>query len=263
MKKILIALLLSLGLTACSGQSGSDTKEIKVGASPVPHTEILEFIKEDLESQNIEMEIVEFDDYLTPNLALDDGSIDANFFQHEPYMVDNAQTNKLEIVSLGPVHIEPLALYSDDYDSIEDIPQGGLIIIPNDPTNCARALMLLDKYDLIELEDPTDINATEQDIKSNPNNYQFNALEAAAIPSALQDCDAAVINSNYALGHGLVPTEDGLIIEDKDNPFANIVAVRKGEENNEEFQILIDTLQSEKVKQYIEEEYQGEIIPAF
>lgn len=264
MKKLILLSLAALSLVACSQtKEAQETRTLKVGATPVPHAQLLELIDGDLEAQGIDLEIVEFNDYLTPNLALADGSIDANFFQHEPYLIDNMETNNLDLVSLGAVHIEPLALYSDKFTSIEDLPEGGEILIPNDPTNGARALMLLADNGLISLEDPDDIKATEKNITANPKNFKFTALEAAAIPSSYKDADAAIINSNFALNADLVPTEDGLIIEGKDNPFANIVAVRAGEENDEDLQALIKAFQSDKVKKYIEEEFKGEIIPAF
>ena len=232
MKNILLTALLSLGLVACSGGTTEEATEavennqvetteaaggekdlvkIKVGATPVPHAELLELVKEDLASEGIELEIVEFNDYLTPNLALNDGSIDANFFQHEPYFVDNIETNNLDLISLGKVHLEPLALYSDKYKSLDELPEGAEIFIPNDPTNGARALLLLDSNGLIKLKDPSDINATERDIAENPKNLKFTALEAAAIPSSYKDADGAIINSNFALKADLSPTEDGII----------------------------------------------------
>lgn len=284
MKNILLTALLSLGLVACSGGTTEEATEavennqvetteaaggekdlvkIKVGATPVPHAELLELVKEDLASEGIELEIVEFNDYLTPNLALNDGSIDANFFQHEPYFVDNIETNNLDLISLGKVHLEPLALYSDKYKSLDELPEGAEIFIPNDPTNGARALLLLDSNGLIKLKDPSDINATERDIAENPKNLKFTALEAAAIPSSYKDADGAIINSNFALKADLSPTEDGIIIEDKNSPYANLIAIRKEDENREELQTLLKVLQSDKVKKYIEETYKGEILPAF
>lgn len=284
MKNILLTALLSLGLVACSGAATEEATEavennqvetsevaegekdlvkIKVGATPVPHAELLELVKDDLASEGIELEIVEFNDYLTPNLALNDGSIDANFFQHEPYFVDNIETNNLDLISLGKVHLEPLALYSDKYKSLDELPEGAEIFIPNDPTNGARALLLLDSNGLIKLKDPSDINATERDIAENPKNLKFTALEAAAIPSSYKDADGAIINSNFALKADLSPTEDGIIIEDKDSPYANLIAIRKEDENKEELQTLLKVLQSDKVKKYIEETYKGEILPAF
>ena len=240
-----------------------DLVKIKVGATPVPHAELLELVKEDLASEGIELEIVEFNDYLTPNLALNDGSIDANFFQHEPYFVDNIETNNLDLISLGKVHLEPLALYSDKYKSLDELPEGAEIFIPNDPTNGARALLLLDSNGLIKLKDPSDINATERDIAEKKKNLKFTALEAAAIPSSYKDADGAIINSNFALKADLSPTEDGIIIEDKNSPYANLIAIRKEDENREELQTLLKVLQSDKVKKYIEETYKGEILPAF
>lgn len=282
MKKLLLAGILSLGLVACSGGTenteavennqventdpeggGKDLVKLKVGATPVPHAELLELVKEDLVAEGIDLEIVEFNDYLTPNLALNDGSIDANFFQHEPYFVDNIETNNLDLISLGKVHLEPLALYSDKYDSLDDLPEGAEIFIPNDPTNGARALLLLDSNGLIKLKDSSDINATERDIAQNPKNFKFTALEAAAIPSSYKDADGAIINSNFALKADLSPTEDGIIIEDKDSPYANLIAIRREDENKEELQSLLKALQSEKIKKYIEETYKGEILPAF
>lgn len=284
MKNILLTALLSLGLVACSGGTTEEATEavennqvetteaadgekdlvkIKVGATPVPHAELLELVKEDLASEGIELEIVEFNDYLTPNLALNDGSIDANFFQHEPYFVDNIETNNLDLISLGKVHLEPLALYSDKYKSLDELPEGAEIFIPNDPTNGARALLLLDSNGLIKLKDPSDINATERDIAENSKNLKFTALEAAAIPSSYKDADGAIINSNFALKADLSPTEDGIIIEDKNSPYANLIAIRKEDENREELQTLLKVLQSDKVKKYIEETYKGEILPAF
>src|SRR5699024_4683463 len=197
MKNILLTALLSLGLVACSGAATEEATEavennqvetsevaegekdlvtIKVGATPVPHAELLELVKDDLASEGIELEIVEFNDYLTPNLAINDRSIDANLFQHEPYFVDNIETNNLDLISLGKVHLEPLALYSDKYKSLDELQEGAEIFIPNDPTNGARALLLLDSNGLIKLKDPSDINATERDIAENPKNLKFTAL---------------------------------------------------------------------------------------
>lgn len=283
MKKTLLALLLALGLVACSSpseepaveetevseqgevskQGAGDPVTIKVGATPVPHAELLDLVKEDLEAEGIIVEVVEFNDYLTPNLALADGSLDANFFQHEPYFIDNIEANDLDLVSIGNVHLEPLALYSAEYKSLDEIPEGAEIFIPNDPTNGARSLQLLANNGLIELKDPSDINATERDIVGNPKNIKITALEAAAIPSSYQDAGAAVINSNFAMSADLSPTEDGLVIESIDSPYANLVAVRTEDAEKPELQALIKALQSEKVRTYIEETYKGEILPAF
>ncbi len=264
-KKLLIILTIILTLTFFTGcnKKNSDENTIKIGVSPIPHSEIIEFVKEDLKKEGINVEIVEFTDYLTPNKALNDGDIDANFFQHEPYMNDCVEKDNLDIISLGPVHIEPMGLFSTKYDNIDDLKDGSTIAIPNDATNGGRALLLLEKYDLIKLDNKAGLLATENDIIENPKNLKIEALEAAQLPRILKDVDGAIINGNYALEADLVPTEDALIIEEKDSPFANIVAIRKGEENEQKFKILMNYLQSAKVKKFIEENYDGALIPAF
>jgi len=169
----------------------------------------------------------------------------------------------VNLVSIGAVHIEPMGLYSSKYESIDQIEEGAEIAIPNDATNGGRALMLLEKAGLIKLDEKAGILATENDIIDNPKNLKFTPLEAAQLPRVLQDVDGAVINGNYALEAGLTPTKDAIFLEDKDSPYANIVAVRKGEENQEKFKKLMKALQSEKVKKFIEETYEGGVIPAF
>lgn len=266
MKKVLLTTLiivLTLVLLTGCGKKENNENTIKIGVSPVPHSEIIKFIQSDLEKDGVKIEIVEFTDYLTPNKALDEGDIDANFFQHKPYMDDCVEKENLDIVSLGPVHIEPMGLFSSKYDNIEDLEDGSTIAIPNDATNGGRALLLLEKYGIIELNNEAGLLATENDIIKNPKNLKFEALEAAQLPRILNDVDGAIINGNYALEAGLVPTKDALIIEEKDSPFANIIAVRKGEENQDKFKILMKHLQSDKVKKFIEENYKGAIIPAF
>ncbi|MDO5717846.1 MAG: MetQ/NlpA family ABC transporter substrate-binding protein [Tissierellia bacterium] len=266
MKKVLVALVLvlTLGLTACGEKSGGgESESIKIGVTPVPHAEIIEIIKDDLKKEGVDVEIVEFNDYFVPNISLADGSIDANFFQHEPFFNENKESKNLDLVSIGVVHIEPIALYSDKYKSIDDLEEGAQILIPNDPTNGARALVLLEKAGLIKLKDSGDINATENDIVENPKNFEFTALEAAAIPKAYKDAGAAVINSNFAIKAGLNPVKDGLVIEDSDSPYANLVAVRAGEENEAKFKKLMDALHSDKVKKFLEDKYEGAIVPAF
>ncbi len=299
MKKILlvISLVLALALTACSGEEKKteepekvetevaktetddkdgkeDDKEvdekvdgekevIKIGVTPVPHAEIIELVKDDLEEQGIDVEIIEFNDYVTPNMSLADGSIDANFFQHEPYFKDMTESKNLDLVSIGNVHIEPIALYSDKYDSLDDLPEGAQILIPNDPSNGSRALLLLESAGLIKLSDPTDVNATENDITENPKNLKFTALEAASIAKAYKDADAAVINSNFAILAGLNPVENGLIMEKVDSPYANLVAVRTEDKDLEKFKKLMDALHTDKVKDFLKEKYEGAIVPAF
>ena len=265
MKKIsLIFLTLILTFTLFTGCGKEEnSNKIKIGVSPVPHSEIIEFIKDDLEKDGVEVEIVEFTDYIIPNKALDDKDIDANFFQHEPYMNDFREKENLDIVSLGAVHIEPMGLFSTKHDNINDLKDGSTIAIPNDATNGGRALLLLEQNGLIKLDDKAGLLATENDIVENPKNLEIEALEAAQLPRVLNDLDGAIINGNYALEADLVPTEDALILEEKDSPFANIIAIRKGEENEEKFKILMKHIQSDKVKKFIEDNYEGTLIPAF
>lgn len=259
---LIIVLSVSL-LTACSGGKTSTSNKIVIGVSPDPHAKLIELIVDDLEKEDIEVEIKEFTDYVTPNLALDDGDLDANFFQHTPYLKDFIEKEGVELASIGGVHVEPMALYSDKINSIDELEDGAEIAIPNDTVNGGRALILLEAHGLIKLEEGAGLEATERDIAENPKNLTFTPLEAAIIPRALDDVDAAIINGNYALEQGLNPVNDGIIIEDADSPYANIVAVRKGEENMERFKKLMEALQSEKVKNFIEEEYDGAIVPAF
>ncbi|WP_416198226.1 MAG: Lipoprotein [Sporanaerobacter sp.] len=259
---LLILVLCTSIFTACEKKESSENT-IKIGVSPVPHGEIIEYIQDDLKKEGINLEIIEFTDYVKPNLSLAEGEIDANFFQHEPYMNEFASEQNINIISLGKIHVEPLGLYSSKYSSIEELKDNSTIAIPNDPTNGGRALILLEKHGLIKLKDGAGLSATEKDIIENPKNLSFQPLEAAGLPRILRDVDGAVINGNFAIEAGLVPTKDALILEDKDSPYANIIAVRSGEENEERFQKLLKILQSEKVKKFIEEKYDGGVIPAF
>lgn len=258
----LTALLVLTSLVGC-GNNESRDNIIKIGVSPRPHRELVELIVDDLKEEGIELEIIEFDDYVKPNLALAEKELDANFFQHEPYMNNFKEENNIDIISIGGVHIEPMGLYSVKYENISELEDNCEIAIPNDPTNGGRALLLLEKYGLIKLDPDAGILATENDIVENPKNLKFTALEAAYLPRVLNEVDAAVINGNYALEASLVPTEDALILEDKDSPYANIIAVRTGEEKEEKFIKLMEALQSDKVRKFIEENYEGGVIPAF
>lgn len=263
MKKYLLALIavLALTLSACS-KSESDDNVIRIGVSPEPHAKIVELIKDDLEKEGITLEIEEFTDYVTPNLALAEGDLDANFFQHEPYMEDFKKENDIDIVSIGAVHIELMGLYSSKYESIDEIEEGAEIAIPNDATNGGRALLLLADAGIITLSEDATILATENDIVENPKNLKFTPLEAAQLPRVLDDVDGAIINGNYALEAGLSPLKDGILVESKNSPYANIVAVRAGEENEEKFIKLMEALQSDEVREFIENNYEG-LIPAF
>lgn len=245
------------------GRRRDTSKVIRVGATPVPHSEILEIIKTDIEAKGYKLEIVEFTDYVTPNLALNDGEIDANFFQHIPYMNRFAKDRNLSLVSAGNIHVEPFGLYSRKYSGIEDFPRGAVIAIPNDPSNGGRALLLLESKGLIKLDPNAGLNATELDVIDNPRGFVFRALEAAQLPRVLRDVDGALINGNYALESGLNPVKDSILLEGADSPYANIVTVLSKNIESEKTKILIEALQSDKVKDFIVERYSGGVVPAF
>ncbi|TCK92489.1 D-methionine transport system substrate-binding protein [Natranaerovirga hydrolytica] len=270
MKKQLIAVLIIIGIifTGCQTQTTETTQEeesvqLVIGATPVPHAELLEVAKEILAEKNIELVIREFTDYVTPNMALDEGQLDANFFQHLPYMENFAMNNNIELLSVASVHIEPMGLYSRTLESIDELQEGATIAIPNDATNEGRALLLLQAEGLITLEDEEGFTQTPVNIVDNPKNLSFIELEAAQLPRVLIDVDAAVINTNFALEGGLNPMEDALFIEDKDTPYGNILVVRPEDEDNEAIQELVKALKSEAIKAFIDENYQDAIIPAF
>ena len=273
MKKTVWALagLLALGalVAGCSGEKkeaaqSSDKKVVlKVGATPVPHAEILNEIKPLLAKDGIDLQIIEFTDYVKPNLSLNDKEIDANFFQHEPYLKKFAADRKLDLVNLVAVHIEPMGVYSKKLKDIKSVPDGAKVAIPNDPTNGGRALNILAKAGLIKLKDGVGISATVGDIVENPKNLKITEAEAAMLPRTLDDVDLAVNNSNFAMEANLNPTKEAQFIEPKESHNANIVAERKGHENRKEIQALKKALTSPEVKKFIEEKYKGAVIPAF
>ncbi|TLD96331.1 ABC transporter substrate-binding protein [Helicobacter jaachi] len=275
MKKILalVAFIgMGLALIGCGDDKKSaqaDTKDnaqekvvLKVGATPVPHAEILEFIKPDLAQEGIDLQIVSFTDYVTPNASLNDGSLDANFHQHKPFL-DSLKADKgFELESIATIHVEPIGLYSKKYKSIDELPQGASIAIPNDPSNGARALLLLDAKGLIKLKDSSNLAATELDIVENPKEFKIKPMDAALLPRTLDDVDGAVINGNYALQAGL-KSSDALILEGAESPYANILVIQSKRLDDANLKKLKNALQSQKVKDFIIEKYQGEIVPAF
>lgn len=236
---------------------------LKVGASPVPHAEILEFVKPILEKQGIKLEIQEMTDYVTPNEAVYDKQLDANFFQHKPYLDEFNKEKGTNLVAVAKVHIEPMGLYSNKIKNIKQLRDGAVIAIPNDPTNSGRALLLLQKYNIIKLREGAPLTATEKDIVDNPKHIKFQELDAAQLPRILQDVDGAVINGNYALDAKLNPLKDALILEDKDSPYANILVTRPDNKNNPAIKALAKALNSPEVKKFIEDKYKGAIVPAF
>ena len=268
MKKIiaiLLALTLVLSLAAC-GKKESDAKTIKVGATPAPHAEILEVVKEALAKDGWTLEIVEFDDYIIPNTSLEEGELDANYFQHITYMNDFNVANGTHLVSAAAIHYEPMGLYAGKCASLDALPDGAKIAVPNDATNEARALLLLEQEGLITLKEGVGITATKDDIVSNPKNLEIYEAKAELITTMLQDVDLAVINGNYAIDAGL-KIADALAVESADGAaaqaYVNVLAVKEGNENSEKIQALVKALMSEEVKAYIEETYNGAVVPMF
>lgn len=246
-----------------TGGGGQETVTLKVGASPSPHAKILEHVKPALEKEGVNLEIVEFTDYVLPNTQVDSKEIDANFFQHKPYLDNEIKERKLDLESVIAVHVEPLGAYSKTITSVDELKDGAVVAIPNDPSNAGRALTLLSKNGVIKLEDETKLEATAKDIVENPKNLEFKEVEAAMLPRMLDELDLAVINTNYALEAGLDPTKDALFIEDKENPYANLLVARPDNKDSDAIQKLAKALTSEDVKTFIEEEYKGAVIPAF
>ena len=269
MKKRLLALVLTLTfaiagvLTGCGSKSG----KLVVGATPSPHAEILKEVQSVLKEKGIELEIKEFTDYVQPNLSLQDKNLDANYFQHQPYLDDFNAKNKTELVSAAQIHYEPLGLYPGKVKSLDAIADGITIAVPNDTTNEARALLLLETIGLIKVNPDAGLNATVKDITENPKNIKIKELEAAQLTRALQDVDLAVINGNYAIQAGFNAAKDALAKEEANSvaakKFANIIAIRKGDENREDIKALIEALKSDKVKKFIEEKYKGSVVAIF
>lgn len=279
--KFIISLILSLsivgGLLAGCGNndaagkkadtdSAQELEVIKVGASITPHAEILRSVSDELEKQGYKLEVVEYNDYIIPNTALESGELDANYIQHLPYLEDFNKENGTDIVSVADIHYEPFGIYAGKSDSLENLKEGAVIAVPNDTTNEARALLLLQDQGLIKLKENAGLTATVKDIADNPKNFEIKELEAAQVPKALQDVDVAAINTNYALEANL-KLSDALASEGADSlaakTYANIIAVKEGNENTEKIKALIDTVKSEQVKKFIEDKYDGAVVPIF
>lgn len=262
MKRMLVVVVavLLLGAVACTK---SKTQTLKVGATPVPHAEILNLVKDDLQKEGITLEVVEFTDYVTPNIALNDKQLDANFFQHLPYLETFAKDRNMDLVSAGGIHVEPLGLYSGKIKNITELADGAVIAIPNDPTNEGRALLLLQTNGLIKLNDEAGLEGTPVNIVENPKNLVFKELEAAQLPRVLADVDGAVINGNYAMEAKLNPLTDALLLEGAESPYVNIIAVKKGMETDPRIVALMKALQSDKVRDFINSKYNGGVVAVF
>ncbi|MEB8336666.1 MetQ/NlpA family ABC transporter substrate-binding protein [Streptomyces endophyticus] len=260
---------LTLGLTAC-GSDKADTKAkasdpLVVAATPVPHAEILNFIKKDLaKKEGLKLEVKEFTDYVTPNNATEDGSVDANYFQTTPYLEDFNKKNGTHLKSVATVHLEPLGLYSQKAKKLEGLKKGGTVALPNDADNESRALRFLAANDLITLKKGSESAATPQDIAKNPKDLQFKEVEAAQTPRSLKDVDAAVINGNYAIGADLSPAKDALALEStKNNEYNNVLAIKDGNQDDPRIKKLAKLLTSPEVKKFIEDKYKGSVLPSF
>ncbi len=274
---ILASGALALSLVACGGSSASSSSTssdasaasdnvITVGASPSPHAEILNAVADELKAEGYELKVVEYNDYIQPNVALADGDLDANYFQHAPYLENYNEENGTDLVSAYAIHFEPMGIYAGKSSDIKNVPDGAKIAVPSDATNEARALLLLQDQGVITLKDGVGLEATANDIESNPHNIELVEVEAAAVARSLEDVDFAIINGNYALSAGL-DTSATLASEAADSEaaqtYANIIAVRKGDEDNEKTQALIKALTSQTAKDFIESEYKGSVIPVF
>ncbi|WP_320130063.1 MetQ/NlpA family ABC transporter substrate-binding protein [uncultured Sphaerochaeta sp.] len=265
MKKIsaiLLVLLLSISVSFAAGaKEQTASKILTVGATPEPHAAFLNLVVDDLAAQGITLKIKEFTDYVTPNEALESGELDANFFQHIPYLESFNKERGYHLASAGGIHVEPFALYSKKYKSVAELPDGATIAIPNDPTNEGRALLLLQSAGLLTLEASAGLEATPLDIAKNPKGLKFHEIEPASLPRVLQDVDGAIINGNYAIPAGLIATRDGLFVEGADSPYVNVVAVKEGNQNDPRVVALVKALRGQKVKDYVASHYKnGEVV---
>ena len=274
LKKILglgLAAVILVSAVGCSSSKGekdsvdaadsSEDKKIVVGASATPHAEILEEIKPLVEAKGYELDVKIFDDYVLPNTALDEGSLDANYFQHVPYLEETVAQKGYKLTYTAKVHLEPMGVYSEKIKKLDELNDGAKIAIPNDPTNGSRAIQLLADNGLIKVADKEIL--TVKDVTENAKNIEFVEVEAPQLPTVLADVDAAVINTNYALSANLNPTKDAIVIESSDSPYSNILACREDNKDSEKVKVLTEALTSKEAKAFIEEKYQGSIIPSF
>lgn len=275
-RSILVLTLAVALLTACGAKESSNASdsensliEIKVGASIEPHASILnsDAVKKSLEEQGYKIKVVEYTDYIQPNVATTDGSLDANFFQHTPYLDDYNSKNGTVLKAVANIHFEPLGIYKGKSTSLTDLADGAQIAVPNDATNEARALLLLEKAGLIKLKENASLDTTINDIVENPKNLKIIEVEAAQTAKALQDVDLAVINGNYALLEGLSASKDALLVEDTESEaayiYANIIVVNEGNEESDKTKALIKAVTSEEVKVFMEEKWQGAVVPVY
>jgi D-methionine transport system substrate-binding protein len=266
---VILTLLLLIGIFAGCSSKGTKPNDgkIVIGASVTPHAQILKQTEQMLKDKGIELEIVEFTDYVQPNKAVDEGSLDANYFQHQPYLDQFNKDNGTKVVPVASIHYEPFGIFPGKTATIEELKDGAVISVPNDGTNEARALMLLEAQGLIKLKEGTGFYATVLDIVENPKNLQIKELAAEQLTHSLEDVDLAVINGNYAIQAGLNASTDALAVEDKDSDaaqtYANVLCVKEGNEDDKDIKVLLEVLQSEEIKKFIEETYEGAVVPIF
>ncbi|ANI51801.1 UNVERIFIED_ORG: D-methionine transport system substrate-binding protein [Pseudomonas fluorescens] len=257
MKKLIVA------LAAVAAFSAHADETLTVAATPVPHAEILEFVKPALAKEGVDLKVKVFTDYVQPNVQVAEKRLDANFFQHQPYLDEFNKAKGTSLVSVTGVHLEPLGAYSSKFKKIEELPSGANVVIPNDATNGGRALLLLAKAGVITLKDPSNILSTVKDIAQNPKDLKIRELEAATIPRVLTQVDLALINTNYALEAKLDPSKDALVIEGSDSPYVNILVSRADNKDSDAMKKLAAALHSPEVKKFITEKYKGAVLPAF
>ncbi|GAA2261181.1 lipoprotein [Streptomyces ruber] len=262
-------LALGLALTACgsggdSAGSGGADDTLVVGATPVPAGEVLTYIKDELADEaGLKLEIKEFTDYVLPNTALQEGSLDANLYQHEPFLKDFNESKGTDLVAVTPVYLPPMGVYSKKVTDVSELADGATVAVPNDTTNEGRALDLLAAEGVITLKDDAGADASPEDIAENPRKLTFKELEPAQLPRSLDDVDAAVINNNYAQDAGLSPAEDAILLESaEDNPYTNVLAVQRGDEDDPRVGKLVELLHSAEVKKFVEDKYKGSVLPA-
>ncbi|CAM3803016.1 MetQ/NlpA family ABC transporter substrate-binding protein [Pseudomonas wadenswilerensis] len=252
-----------LAVVAAVAAFSAQAETLTVAATPVPHAEILEFVKPALAKEGVELKVKVFTDYIQPNVQVAEKRLDANFFQHQPYLDEFNKAKGTDLVSVAGVHLEPLGAYSSKYKKLDELPSTATVVIPNDATNGGRALLLLDKAGVIKLKDNKNILSTVKDITENSKNLKFRELEAATIPRVLTQVDLALINTNYALEAKLNPEKDALVIEGSDSPYVNILVTREDNKDADAVKKLVTALHTPEVKKFIEEKYKGAVKPAF
>ena len=262
LRKLFAAAFGTLALAAGTAAVAAD--RLVIAATPVPHAEILEFVKPMLAKEGVELEIKVFTDYVQPSMQTNEKRVDGNFFLHQPYLDEFKKKQKNDIQTVvAKVHVEPLGAYSSKHKAVADIPEGGTVAIPNDPSNSGRALLLMAKNGLITLKDLNNISATQKDIADNPKKLKIRELEAATLPRILNQVDLAVINTNYAIEAKLNPLKDSLFIEDASSPYANLLVAREDNADSPAMKKLAAMLNSPEVKQFLAERYKGAVVPAF